>query len=391
MCAFPAAGVSTGAMVHYSEPSLIIQDELFLEQGYSVKVVDMNSKSGDMLIDIYLNGKPVKLEDNLAKKDAPLEYIRSVAEDEDNDKEADHLILRITPKGSVKISGDELHSTIYIEQYLDPVENAGDYLILDKSYTLKSDSGLELAGLYTLEVGDVDEGEVSLRLRLDGRLLKEDEVAAGDYFYYTVYSDDGPRTIFLASVKAFFQTEDSITVFLKHVSLRQGNISGTSAGSSDVIDIEVSSPVDGGLKAGRIAIISYYLNDSFPEVRVLVDGELVDSRKYVNPGTYKAVTDELDAGIYKVTLMLVDNDRNDSYYSEEFSVSANIKEDITGSIMGIASSATENIGKDNSSSNTSSGTFLPSLPSTSNISNIVSLIVTAGVFFLFFVFFRKLK
>ncbi|MDG6242874.1 MAG: hypothetical protein QCH31_00570 [Methanolobus sp.] len=389
MCAFPGAGVSTETMVHYSEPSVTIKDELFLEQGYSVRIVDVSSNTGEMLIDVYLHGKPVKIENNLAKKDVPLEYIRSVVTD--NEKEKDYLILRITPKGSVKRSGGDFYSTVYIEQYLDPVEDVGHYFLLDKSYSLKSGYELDLAGLYTLETGGVDDETVSLRLKYDGKLLKEDEVGYEDYFYYTVYSENGPRTIFLANVKAFFQSDDSTTVFLKHVSLRQEQISEIGAGSGDAVDIEVISPVEGGLKAGHVAIISYILNVPSPEVKVLIDGEIIDSRKYVHPGTYKAVTGELDAGIHNVTLMMLDNDGHFSYYSREFSVSSNIRNNITGSIMGIASSATGSIGEENSSSNKSSVLSLQSLPLTSNISNIISLVVTAGVFFVFFVFLKKFK
>ncbi|WP_094226795.1 hypothetical protein [Methanolobus psychrotolerans] len=389
----PAAGVRTEAMIHYSEPAVSVQDEIFMEQGYSFKVVDMNSKSGDIWVELYLNGEEIELDTNFAKEEDPFEYVRSVVENEDGEEEneVDYFILRITPEGSVKKSDGVVYSTIYIEQYLDPMEDVDDYLILDKSYTLKDDSELELSALYTLQAIDVDDGEVSLELRLNGKLLKEDEVEEGNYFYYTVYSDGQPRTVFLANIKAFFQTDDTITVFLKHVSLQQDPISVTADVLPDGIDIDVVSPVDGGLKAGRIAIIRYYVDESFPEVRILVDGELTDSRKYVTPGTYKTVTEELDAGVHKATLMLIDADNEISYYSEEFSVSVNIRDNITESIAGIASSAAESLGKDNGSANNSSNFSLPSLPSASNVSSVISLIVTAGVFVVFFLFFKKFR
>ena len=394
LCISPVSGVRTEAMIHYSEPAVNVQDEIFLEQGYSFKVVDMNSKSGDILIELYLNGEKVDLDDNFAKEEDPVEYVRSVVEDEDDEEaEVEYFILRITPKGSVKESDGVLYSTIYIEQYIDPVEEVDDYLILDKSYTLKEDSELELSALYTLEAIGVDDGEVSLQLSLNGKLLKEDEVEEGKYFYYTVYSDEQPRTIFLANVKAFFETDDSITVFLKHVSLQQNSISDDDEDLPDGIDINVESPVDGGLKAGRIAIISYYIDESFPEVRIMVDGELVDSRKDVSSGMYKAVTDELGPGIHKATLMVIDDADDISYYSEEFSVSVNIKDNITESIIEIANSATESLGKNNSSSSSDNSTdlSLPSLPSSSNISSMLSLIVTTGVFVVFFMFFKKFR
>ncbi len=392
LCISPVSGIRSEAMIHYSEPAVSVEDEIFLEQGYSFKVADMNSKSGDILIELYLDGEEIELDDNFAKEDNPLEYVRSIVEDADDDevKEVDYLILRITPEGSVKKSDDGIYSTIYIEQYIDPVEDVDDYLILDKSYSLNDDSELELAGLYTLTSTGVDDGEVSLELRLSGKLVKEDEVEEGDYFYYTVYSSKQPRTIFLANVKAFFETDDSITVFLKHVSLQQNSISGTDSDDeySDGVDINVESPVDGGLKAGRVAIVNYYVDESFPEVRIMVDGELVDSRRYVNPGIYKTVTDELDSGVHKATLMAIGEDDDISYYSEEFSVSVNIKENITESIIEMANSATEGLGNDDGSDN-STVFSLPSLPSNSSISSMLSLIVTAGVFVVFLMFFNK--
>jgi hypothetical protein len=122
----------------------------------------------------------------------------------------------------------------------------------------------------------------------------------------------------------------------------------------------------------------------------MVDGEFVDSRRYVNPGIYKTVTDELDAGVHKATLMTIDEDDEISYYSEDFSVSVNIKENITESIIKMKNSATEGIGNEKTSGRSANLT-MPSLPSTSNISNIVSLFVTVGVFVVFVIFFNKFK
>lgn len=391
LCISPVSGIRTEAMIHYSESAVSVEDEIFLEQGYSFKVVDMNSNSGDILIELYLNGEKVGRVANFAKKDYPFEYVRSIIED-DEETEVDYFILRITPEGSVKKSDNGIYSNICIEQYIDPVEDVDDYLILDKSYTLKDDSKLELAGLYTLTATGVDDGKVSLELRLNGKLVKEDEVEEGDYFYYTIYSDKQVQTIFLANVRAFFKTDDSITVFLKHVSLQPNSIYGVDGDNeySNGIGINVKSPVDGGLKAGRVAIVSYYIDDSFPAVRIMVDGELVDSRRYVNPGVYKAVTNELDAGVHKATLMTIDEDDEISYYSEEFSVSVNIKGNITESIIEMTNSATEGFGSRNASDKSANLTLL-SLPSTSNVSNMVSLIVTTGVFVVFIIFFKKFR
>jgi hypothetical protein len=399
----PASGVTTKTLIHYSEPQVTVQDEIFLEQGYSFKVLDMNSKSGDIWIELYLNGEEVELDDNFAREDEPLEYIRSVVEDEDDDEEeVDYFILRITTDGDVDKEDGVVYSTIYVEQYMDPVEDIEDYLLLDKSYSLKTDSEMELSGIYTLEATDVDDDEVTLELRLDGKLLKEDEVEADDYFYYTVYSDGNPETLFLANVKAFFESGDEVTVFINHVSLKQSH-SISSDELPDGLDIDVSSPVDGGLKAGRIAIVSYSLDESFSEVRILVDGEVLDSRHNVSSGVYKAVTDEMDAGIHKATLITINEDDESSYYSEEFSVSVNIKDNITESIAKIANTAATEISNtynlttnssadtEESSQSQDSDVSISSWTSSTGVSNAVSLIVTAGVFLLFFKFFNKFR
>ncbi len=393
LCISPVAGIRTNAMIHYSQPQVSLQDEICLEQGYSLRIHDIGSNSGDIWIDLYQDGEKVELDDTFAKEDEPLDYLRSVAMDGgDEGHEVDYLILRITPEGDVDRSDDGVHSTIHIEQYLDPVEDVDDYLILDRSYSLKSDSELELSGLYTLKATDVDDDEVSLELRFNGDLLKEDEVREEEYFYYTVYQDTEPQTVFLANVEAFFEVDGGYTVFLNHVSLQQ--YSGY--GSDEVpegIDVDVSSPVGGSLKAGRIAIITYYLDDHFSEASVLVDGDILDTRKEVSPGRYKAVTEELDAGIHKITLVTTDDEDEVSHYSEEFSVSVNIKDNITGSIAEIANSAAEgfvNMGNE-SSSQDASDTFFPSMPTSSNISNVIALIVTVGVFIFLFMFFNKFR
>ncbi|MBN2110098.1 MAG: hypothetical protein JW705_03290 [Methanosarcinaceae archaeon] len=388
----PALGLKTKEMVHYSEPVVRVNDELFLEQGYSVRVLDMNSNNGEIRIGLYLNGEEVELDDDLAAEDKELEYVRTVVENEGNDDETeiDHRILRITPEGSVKTQdGAEPYSTIRIEQYLDPVEDAGDYLILDKRYSLKAGSKLELAGLYTLEAKDVDDEEVSLELRYDGRLLKDEEVEEGDLFYYSVYSDTGPQTVFLANVKGFFETDEAIMVFLDEVFLQQETVS-VNTDVPENIDMYIVSPSGGELKAGSIAIIDYCLDGAYSEVRVLVDGEVLDTRYDVSPGTYKAVTGELVAGTHETTLMLFDDYASVSYYSEEFTVLVDIKDNITGSIAELAGSAVgslENINSSNSSVNIPSKMSAPSLPS--GISDIFSLIVTAGIFMVFAWFFKK--
>ncbi|MDK2825186.1 MAG: hypothetical protein PWQ44_362 [Methanolobus sp.] len=413
LCVSPASGVRTKTMIHYSEPQVTVQDEIFLEQGYSFKVLDMNSNSGDIWIELYLNGEEVELDNNFAKENEPLEYVRSVVEDEDDGEgtEVDYFILRITPEGDVDEENGVVYSTIYVEQYMDPVEDVEDYLLLDKSYSLKLDSEMELSDLYTLEATDVDDDKVTLELRLNEKLLKEDDVGEDEYFYYTVYFDGNPETLFLANVKAFFETDDEVSVFLNHVSLKQSQVT-TSDEVLDGLDIDVSSPVDGGLKAGRIAIVSYSLNESFSEVRILVDGEVLDARYNVSPGVYKAVSDEMDAGIHKATLVTINNDEP-SYYSEDFSVSVNIKDNITESIVQFANTAATEISKTyNLTSNMSgsgdsikeasvdseepsgskeAGSSLPSWTSSTGVSNAVSIIVTAGVFLLFFTFFNKFR
>lgn len=394
----PACAFKTDAMIHYSEPAVNVGDEITLEQGYSFKVSDMNSKSGDIMIKLYLNGREIDLDDSVASDDEPLKYIRSVTDEDD--KEADYLILRITPRGSVKESGGKYYSTIYIEQYLDPAEDADDYIILDKSYSLKSTSVLELAHTYDLKITGIEDDEVSLELLLNDDSLKEDTLEEGEYFYYTTYSGSQPDAIFIARIKAIMEYEDSVTVFLDQVSLKQkSKTSSDSQDTPDEIDIQVVSPDGGDLKAGNIAIITYELDDKYSEVRILLDGKFLDSRADVSRGTYKAVTGELAAGVHTVMLIVIEDDDDDfSYYSEDFSVSVNIKDNISESITGAASSAVETIeGKLSSSSansgNNSSetGSVSSEEKSGSGFSNVISLIITAGVFVVFFVFYNKFR
>ncbi|MEZ5334670.1 MAG: hypothetical protein R2741_05240 [Methanolobus sp.] len=392
---YPASALETEAMIHYSEPAVNAGDEITLEQGYSMKISDLNSKSGDVMLKLYLNGEEVDLDDNFASDDDPMEYVRTVTDDDDDEME--YLVLRVTPKGTVKESGGDYYSTIYIEQYLDPVENIDDYLILDESYSFESDRGLELADIYEIEVTGTEDNKLLMELILNDDVVVMDEVGEDEYFYYTTYKGNQPNAVLLARVKAYIEGDDSITVFLDQVSVKQISKSRDDGDVPDDIDIEVASPVAGGLKAGRVAIITYDLDEAFTEVRILVDGEFLDSRNDVSKGSYKAVTDELDAGIHTVMLIMIDGEAF-SYYSEDFSVSVNIKDNISGSISEMADSAVDSIsGKANVSVNTTenSSDDVPeesgSEKSGSGFSNVVSLLVTAGVFVVFFVFYNKFR
>jgi len=55
----PAYGTEANAMIHYSETFVEIQDELALEQGYSIKVLDISPTNGNSWIELYLNGSQI--------------------------------------------------------------------------------------------------------------------------------------------------------------------------------------------------------------------------------------------------------------------------------------------------------------------------------------------
>ncbi|MDF1534683.1 MAG: hypothetical protein P1P69_09325, partial [Methanosarcinaceae archaeon] len=121
----PAYGAEVNAMIHYSETFMNIQDELLFEQGYSIKVADINPTNGDSWLELYLNGIKVDSDMQFAKENAPFEYIRTVTDKNDDKKETDYLIIRIT---SIKVEKEPLSVKLKIEQFLDPELDAAEYL-----------------------------------------------------------------------------------------------------------------------------------------------------------------------------------------------------------------------------------------------------------------------
>ncbi len=377
-CIPPAQGIDTGAIIHYSETNVGVMDTLALEQDYSIKIVDMNTRNGDMWVEIYHNGEKLLLDRNIAKKNHPLEYVRKIPQKDDD--ETEHRILRVTPHGSVTGSDDLVYSKVYIEQFFDPLGSTDEYLVLDSSYSFQSVSALELPDSYVLKVTEAVDRKATFELMHNGRSLKKDGIDQGDIFYYTVHSEAGPRTVFIAKLNTVFHTEESSTIFLDPVTLRKNTIATEGTFSNDIeISIFSSSQYKSG--NGSIAVVTYNIDAPFSQIRILLDGELLDSRKDVSPGTYKAVTSELIPGIYELSFIKFRDDGKVTHYSREFSVPGTG----SGSLDGIAGSVADGIGNKTFSSVLPDDLALHSAKNTV----IVAVILMALLSVIFFKFIKK--
>ena len=339
----PAYGAETNALIHYSETFVEIQDELALEQGYSIKVIDINSENGDSWIELYLNGNTIDTDMNFAKETTPFEYIKTVTDEDDEDEETDYLIIRITP---VKVEEETLSVKLKIEQFLDPEFDAAEYLILDKSRSVKVGTPLELEEEYTLEASDLEDTFVTLTLSKNGYPVKEEEVDKGDMFAYSKTVNGKVITIFIAKFNDLFVSTDSEMVLLEQVSQRADIIIESDA------TITIESADSSTIRDGDIAIIRYTLeNEDISEVKVLLDGEQIDHRSGISTGTYSTVTEPLNAGIHEVVLTTVANDGTMSTHIKEFTVEASIASEAAGLASEVASEAASdmvgNIGEDN--------------------------------------------
>ncbi len=337
----PAYGAETNALIHYSETFVEIQDELALEQGYSIKVIDINSENGDSWIELYLNGNTIDTDMNFAKETTPFEYVKTIVDEDD--EETDYLIIRITP---IKVEEETLSVKLKIEQFLDPEFDAAEYLILDKSRSVKVGTPLELEEEYTLEASDLEDTFVTLTLSKNGYPVKEEEVDKGDMFAYSKTVNGKVITIFIAKFNDLFVSTDSEMVLLEQVSQRADIIIESDA------TITIESADSSTIRDGDIAIIRYTLeNEDISEVKVLLDGEQIDHRSGINTGTYSTVTEPLNAGIHEVVLTTVANDGTMSTHIKEFTVEASIASEAAGLASEVASEAASdmvgNIGEDN--------------------------------------------
>ncbi len=337
----PAYGAEVNAMIHYSETFVDVQDELSFEQGYSIKVMDINSENGDSWLELYLNGNKIDTDAYFAKENAPFEYIKTVTDEDD--EENDYLIIRITP---IEVIEEPLSTELKVEQFLDPEFDAAEYLILDKTKSIRIGTPLELEEEHTLEASGLEDTSVTLTLSKNGYPIKEEEVEKGDMFTYSKTVDSKVITIFIAKFDDFFVGTDSEVVFLEQVSQR-ANI---------IIESDATITIEGAdsakIRDGDIAIIRYTLeNEDISEVKVLLDGEQIDHRSGISTGTYSTVTEALNAGIYEVVLTTVASDGTMSTHTKAFTVEASFASEAAGLAAEVASEAASDmvgkIGEDN--------------------------------------------
>lgn len=340
----PAYGAEVNAMIHYSETFVDVQDELALEQGYSIKVADINPTNGDSWIELYLNNNKIDTDAYFAKENAPFEYIRTVIDEEE--EETDYLIIRITP---IEVEEEPLSVKLKIEQFLDPELDAAEYIILDKSRLVKVGTPLELEEEYTLEASDLTDTSVTLTLSKNGYPVKEEkEVEKGDMFTYSKTVDGKPITIFIAKLDTFFEGTDSEVVILEQVSQRADII--TESGAT----ITIEGVGNATILDGDIAIIRYTIeNEDISEVKVLLDGKQIDYRSGISTDTYSTITEPLDAGIHEVVLTTVANDGTMSTHTKTFTVETSIASEAVDRAAEIASEAAsdmvDKISEDNES------------------------------------------
>ena len=337
----PAYGAEINAMIHHSETFVEIQDELALEQGYSVKVMDINSENGDSWLELYLNGNKIDTDAYFAKENAPFEYIKTVTDEDD--EENDYLIIRITP---IEVIEETLSVELKFEQFLDPEFEVAEYLILDKSRSIKLGTPLELEEEYTLEASGMEDTSVTLTLSKNGYPVKEEEVEKGDMFTYSKKVNGKVITIFIAKFNDFFVSKDSEMVLLEQVSQRADVVV-----ESDVI-VTVEGADSAKIRDGDIAIIRYTLeNEDISEVKVLLDGTQIDHRSGITTDTYSIPTETLNAGIHEVVLTTVANGGTMSTHTKAFTVEASIASEAAGLAAEVASEAASDIvgkiGEDN--------------------------------------------
>lgn len=343
----PAYGAEVNAMIHYSEKFVEIKDELALEQGYSVKVIDINSENGDSWLELYLNGNKIDTDAYFAKKNAPFEYIRTVTDEDDeeeDDEETDYLIIRITP---IEVVEEPISVELKVEQFLDTELDAAEYIILDETKSIRIGTPLELEEEHILEASGLDDTSVTLTLSKNGYPIKEEEVEKGDMFTYSKTVDGKVITIFIAKFDDFFVGADSEVIFLEQVSQR-ANI---------IIESDATITIEGAdsakIRAGDFAIISYTIeNEDISEVKVLLDGEQIDHRSGISTGTtYSTVNKTSNAGIHEVVLTAVASDGTMSTHTKAFTVEASIASEAAGLAAEVASEAAldmvEKIGEDN--------------------------------------------
>ena len=349
----PACAIETGSMIHYSEQDVSTGEVVYLENDYHFKVHDINGNSGDLWIEVFYTGEDPDSFDGFAKEDSPLEYIRTV-EDEDGG-ETEYLVIRITSLGDVENSGSDLSSTIRIEQFDDGNVDEDMYLYFDDSLTLEIETWRSMGSTYSLMVPEVEDDVATLQLLKDGRVLEEEELDEGDYFHYTVDVDGRPETLFMARFDSYFVSSDTEMVFLKEVMLKRdvsvssGSMDGKLPGHYDGNASIVIMSSDGSkLVKGDVAIIRYGVPEFYSGIELLANGETLDSRTDVDAGIYSTASNELSEGVYEFSLVAISDDEEIVLAAEEITIGISLADSLSSSAKEIAGSAVDS--SDNGSS-----------------------------------------
>ncbi len=301
-----AAGYEKNALVHYSESEIEAGQTVHLEQGYSIKIVDIGKSGPSSFIEIYHDDHEVDdLDDNIARNDSPIEYIITIEDDDDEDNETDYLLLSITPLEYIERS-DSNRVKFKIEQYLDVRYDIDEFLLVDESKSVRVGESLELEEGYALEVLDIDRNskdKVSLRLMRNDFSLIDDEIEIGDIFYYNREIDGQPMTIFTARPVNSFVSTHSEVVFFEQISQREYLV-----GDKD-IDLFLSDQDKSAVKQDEITVVRYYIgDDDVQEAIVSLNNDIIDRRNSPQQGTYSVLLEDLDLGEHEIELEVVASD-----------------------------------------------------------------------------------
>lgn len=315
--AIPATALDPSEpILHYSESVIEIDTELTFDQGYTLRIVDINDNSGDVWVEVLRNGKLVDDGDGLGEEDDPFEYILTVEAEDDDEDDEKYLIFRVTPQDVVSKS-DPVSAKIRIEQFRNPSKSVSDFLIYDDSMSVDIGDELDLEGGYSIRASDYDEDDATITLILEknGHKVKEvNNIEKGDIFSHYKIIDDEVTTVVIARVHDFFESSDTHIVFLKDVSQKEDVV----VKSNVVITVEgLSGEI---IKEDEMAIIRYELDNDASEVKVYVDDDKIDVRNDVDEGTYASVTEKLEDGIHEVKITIVSTDGSITSKESAFTV-----------------------------------------------------------------------
>jgi hypothetical protein len=257
-------------------------------------------------------------------------------------------------------------SKIKVEQFDDGTVDDDSYIIYDRKLTLDKGTPRSMGDDYSLEVSYIDEDDddekvVALKLLKGRELLKTEVLHDGDYFYYTIYTDIGPDTIFISQLDGFFESSDSEMVFLDQVSLKKSasliseSVDVESITVENGVSLVISSSDGGKLFEGDMAIIRYGLPESFSTVKLLMNEQTIDSRNDVDIGVYSAVSGKLSEGTHVFSLVGVSDGKEKELISETITIEPSIMDSMSSSAKDLAESANNALGSNDNTDSTIPG------------------------------------